>query len=1149
MTHTPSHNIPNDASETRMPEDSAVREAIRGSYGMRRSVSEEHSLELDKNIIVSAGAGSGKTSLLIERLVVLIRAGVKVNELVAITFTRKAAGELQERFFSRLLEVRREMDARLSNGSEDAGERNMEWAIERDRIGVALRSSEDAFIGTIHSFCARLLRLYPAAAGLPADFAQIEEADELLMRRQFWQDTLAEASGQDNGSLSVLRDMEVADEALFQLFSTCVDTEGVIHERSHSQRPDIRTVFDPIAEALETISGQVPPSNNPDPFQLALERAVLLLRARQEWADSQRVELLELMASSLKKRTEGPFDIKVTKWGAKSSPAGQLAYALRDGKDESVSGKPLLDVFLQDVLPVLASWQHWLHDHALAFVTPVVNSYRLQRIRTGQVTYDDLLREAGGLVRKHAGVRSALQDRFSRILVDEFQDTDPEQASFLFALCASQLHGTDWRKDALIPGRLFVVGDDKQSIYRFRKADFQAFYTVCEAIESQGGLHLKLSANFRSDTRICEWVNQAIGPLFANQTMPYQAEWQDLQPFKDVLHSDPPVRRLAVDKQAKGRSDMPRTVAEGRAIADVILQHGDSSFGDWMILVRNHTRVPVLMRMLTDAGIPVALEGGKGDQVVDTIADVHDLLSCLANPSDHIALVATITGIWFGISDAELLQYRQAGGQWQDWMADTRDLQGIPDNLIEASTRLSGWSELVHTVPPLVAYERILADSGIAGALRQRTDGDVAVGMLEMIGEWLTGMQSNGLSFAGCARELGRFRRGELKSELYSDNVPYRDSVRIMTVHGSKGLQARNVILADVSPNKDREPERHIWREGPRLLGRAPVRTRTGRFGKKLLEPAGWQKAVDQEKLYEAAEEIRLLYVAATRAQERLVVCTHASEGRGTWDLLILALEALETPTITVEPTLDDVPPKFALREASSGVSVAGEGAPYSEWQDPSRVISELAKSKWRVRRPSDHDSEHAMGVDALASHNIDDHRAQTGTAGRRFGSAMHTLFEALTAFRKKSIEASLINELVTNVFEHGFEDDPTAKHRAESHVQAFVSSPLWRSLGRADRVLTEVPFTVRMEEAGEEVLASGIVDLAFREGQHWTVVDYKTDRADEETIRDRHASQVSDYVAAWRSLFAGNTVNGIIWSTALDRAVDVSSSGDQTVE
>lgn len=1122
----------NPSAGTDIAPDEASRRVIRGARGLVTPVSIESDLDLTSNMIVSAGAGSGKTTALIERLITLIRFGVPVNELVAITFTKKAAGELQERFFSGLMKARDVIAKRIETGSSQEASL---WSMEAERIEIAVQRSEDAFVGTIHSFCARLLRFHPVAAGIPPDFKQVDDADEQMMRKTFWYQALRENTANGNSDLALLRKMEIADEALFHLFTTCVDNAGVYFPKSGASRPSVELVFSAVKEAVRQIHPRLPITGSPDPFQLAMERVHHVIASEDPQSDLERMQLLEILDSSLTSADPPTFDIKVTKWKKNSADHGILAYEIRDGKDSFGPGKSFIDYFRDEVQPVISQWQHWLHDAALGFVTSLTESYRAHRLAQGWLTYDDLLREANRIVRDHSGVRESLQKRYSRLLVDEFQDTDPEQASLMFNLCAEELNLDDWRLNRLIPGRLFVVGDDKQSIYRFRKADFQAFSAVCSAISEQGGRHLQLSANFRSDSRVCEWVNGAVEPLFDEQTEPYQATWQPLEPSKGILHQGAAVRRLAIGKQHAGRSDMPRTVAEARAIASLIkesvLETDDLGFGDWLILVRGHSRVPAFLSVLSREGIPVALEGGKGDQVSDVVSLVHNLLRCLVDSTDHVSLVATLTSLWFGVSDADLHAFRKAGGKWDDWLIVPQEPSVVPTSIQQASQQLGRWAAWIRSHSPLSAWEKILADSGIEGALRQRVDGDVAVGMMELIGEIFARLQSEGNDMPKCERELARYRSGDRDIELFSDNVPYRDSVRIMTIHGAKGLQARRVVLADVSPNNTKKPERHIWREGPSLKGISIVKSNVGKYSRRLLEPQGWSKAAEEETRYALAEEYRLIYVAATRAIEQVTVCTHLDDGTGTWDRLIPALASESVDVCEVHPGPEDTVPGFGLRQKPLGWS-SGQ-----EYTDAGERVEALKMNTWRVLRPSEKDED---GVRTPGPKNYHE-RKPFNVDGRKVGTAWHTMFESLVAVRKSDVKLEGVQDMVHAVLASADVDVRSVlQDVAVGGLMDFMNSEVWKALKKADRVLTEVPFTLCRDEKGVDVLYSGIVDLAFRVGDVWTIVDYKSDSADEETILDRHASQIEAYVDAWTSLFEDRSCRGLIWSTALGRAIPV---------
>lgn len=1110
--------------------DEPTRRIIRGAGKLGLPIADDPDLDLDTNMVISAGAGSGKTTALIERMVALIRSGRTPEELVAITFTRQAAGELQERYFTGLLTARNAL-------MEKEAEGDTRWSIELERVQRALHRSEETFIGTIHSFCSRILRQFPVAAGIPPDFRQVEEADELSLRTAFWRSALIRLEEEDHADLRVLREAEIPDEALYTLFSTFVEQAGVHFPTSGVEAPDWRGVVDRFLPVVQQLGALLPQTNKPDDFMLAVERACRAMEEGMPRTDADRAHVMDLFLMGVSRSKGTELLIKVSYWGDRQSDAYARANDLKKGNDDLVSGRSLLDVLESEILPAVDRRQHWLHDRALELVGSLTAHYRLSRLQQGWLTYDDLLREAARVVRDDSGARKALQERYRRVLVDEFQDTDPEQAALLFHLCASSIDPADWSRNTLLPGRLFVVGDDKQSIYRFRKADFHAFALIFRALEDQNGRHLTLSANFRSDERICSWVNQAMKQRFMEDGSAYQAPWEDLEPHKGCLHAGAAVIRLGIGQQ-KGRSDKPRTVAEARAIARMIQDAWEREgvpFGDWLLLVRSHTRVPILLQVLSEAGLPVALEGGKGDQASAVLEWIHDLLGCLTRPEDHSALVATLTGPFFGIPDSALYRYRQAGGEWKSLLADAAHLKGVPEQVRSAASALQRWAGWIRESAPVVAWERLLSDSGVAGALRLRTDGDVSVGMLELIGQLMVDWQLRGLDMAACVRELGRYRSGDLKLGLYSDNVPFQDSVRIMTIHGSKGLQARRVVLADASANSYREPRLHVRREGNRLLGWAPVRSGQGFYGKKLLEPHGWSGHVEEEDRYERGEEGRLLYVAATRAIEQLVVCTHLDpdRGKGTWDGWIGHLDDASIPLMEVEPGPDDRVPAFGLRSAAP----AGWPAPEERF-DVAERIGELSRSTWRVARPSESEEEHAAGKWAPEG------EPAVGSDARAAGSAWHTLFESLAAERKKHPEEIDTQRLIQEVLDATAPEVATVlAEQAPSRLRSFMASGLWSALSAADRVLTEVPFSLARDQEGETVLWSGIVDLAFHGEGGWTIVDYKSDRADEETIRLRHSAQIRAYVEAWESLFSSQKTRGMIWSTHLDRALTIIES------
>ena len=1100
--------------------DEPQREVLRGNRFLDVPVAEDEGLDLTHNLIVRAGAGSGKTTVLIDRLIVLVRSGAPLSSLVAITFTNRAAGELRERFFARLLEVKELLEDR--DGAQ--------WEEEYRRVEEAIHRSDEAFIGTIHAFCLRLLRQRSFQAGLPPDFRQVEEADELTLRKVFWQSRLEEAHEHGNEDWQLLVRGGVSASGLFNFFGLLSNNQSVTFPAKGTARPDLEPAFARCRSVLSVLEPVIPPTDDPDAFMAAVQRARLRLEGGAE--DAFRMAgVMKTLLEGVKGSDEPELDITFNRWDAdRKSDLYGLAQDIKKGNDELLDGQPVREAILGPILEAVREWDAWLHEAALRFAGQAVDAYREYRLHRGWLTYDDLLHEATRLVLQSGSARSFFQSRYRHLLVDEFQDTDPAQAALLFGLCSKEPDVSDWTQSRLEPGRLFVVGDDKQSIYRFRKADFQVFSAVADAVVRDGGREIPLTANFRTDEALCQWINQAVGSIFAEETAPYQAQWENLDPARGRFGPEQPVVQLAIGKSG-GRSQKPRVVAEAITIAEMIqrsVASGESGYGDHMILVRTHTNVPLFLDAFSRMGIPVALPGGKQRGADQVIRLIHDLLRCLYDPNDGVSLIAVLRGILFGISDTDLLAYRQAGGNWKHHLADSSSLDAAPSSIRQASLVLREWADLFRTRRPASAFEAFLAASGLHGALMAEPNAELGAGMLRRIGSLITDWDAQGYSLARCVKELGRYRSEELNLSPFSLDEPFGSCVRILTVHSAKGLQSKVVYLADCLPDSSHTVKLHIRRDGGALLGSAAVVRGSAFYESTELQPAGWAENVAEEKRFEQGEAMRLLYVAATRAKEKLVVSTHpeVGKGKGTWDLLTAAMSGPLVQRVEVDPPQLSLPDHAETEATADGMIL---GKPLS-----------LPGPEWALWLPSDKsDAQTSDGRDAAH------HASRTSDAmsdGMAYGSAVHTLFESIVSRRKEDFEANAIEAEAVQLMQARFEADKAARfsRSAGRAVARFVESDVWKALKQADRVLTEVPFTTQSLQEGLAIVTSGVVDLAFRAQGRWTIVDFKTDRADAETLVERHGLQIQAYVQAWTTLFPEETCEGLIWSTEEDRAIPV---------
>jgi ATP-dependent helicase/nuclease subunit A len=426
----------------------------------------------ETNFLVRAAAGSGKTTALVARMVALVRRGHPVEDLAAITFTRKAAGEMTARFYKELRQIAPKLDGQ-----------------ERQNVQTALKNLHGTYIGTIHGFCGRLLREHALAAELPPDFSVgLEGRDETEMRDRAWQEFLSETYAERPEVVEHLQDLGVELEELGPFFETlCKYPELELHTDSP---PDVPDLSEAVREAKAVLREWQPrrpevPTKDRDDVQKAFDKAEAMLKHHPLDQPAQQAQFLGFF--------EGAYsDNKETgEWGT-----GKVTLNRWD-KQAEVGPKVLKEEDLprlveEEIRPVLRSWHAHVHDMLAEAVRPAVDTYREMRKEEGRLTHHDVLFLTRNLLRDDEEARARAQRSVSHLLVDEFQDTDPLQAQILFYLTSKDPSQDDWRKCVPRPGSLFIVGDDKQSIYRFRRADKAVFDEVAKRLRELEEPHGKV---------------------------------------------------------------------------------------------------------------------------------------------------------------------------------------------------------------------------------------------------------------------------------------------------------------------------------------------------------------------------------------------------------------------------------------------------------------------------------------------------------------------------------------------------------------------------------------------------------------------------------------------------------------------------------
>ena len=1062
----------------------------------RRRIAEE----LDRNLLVEAGAGSGKTTALVSRMVALVREGeAEVTEIAAVTFTRKAAGELRERFQEAL--------------ERERGKRELP-AAARARLERALQELDRTFMGTIHAFCARLLRERPIEAGIDPGFLETTAAEANRLAARYWGLHLEQLAASGDAILGELEDVGLTPADLRSLYERVRENLDVEYPLRPTLPPDPAAVALARAEvdALLDEAARLMPAEEPpkgwDKAQPRLKSA-FYVRKYRDWKDDR------VFLDALADLTRSSWDVTQYKWAddkAGRSAAKNLGLrlnALRSG----------------DEMRLLEEW--WTHRYPIAmrFALGAARGLEQHRRGSGHLDFQDLLVLSARLLRGSTTAREALGRRWKRILVDEFQDTDPLQAEVLFLLAsnASEDRG-DWTLAVPRPGALFVVGDPKQSIYRFRRADIALYTQVRERFASFGGV-LELTANFRSGQPIADLVNAMFAPPsgFPLDAHAAQAAFAPLLPQpRPASHGPEGVFHYVVDAQGKRRDELAEWSASALAgwIAGRVGPGGDRRPDDFLILTRKKDQLEAYARALEARNLPVRVSGA-GVGVEEEIAELTLLLEALTDPSDPSRTVAVLVGPFFGVDHEHLLTHKGAGRSF-----DLRYGRSAPEDadVVEASlARMREWWELARREPADVVVQRIVSELGLLAYAAAGELGSIRAGALAYV---LDAVRAAGLAGdTSLTGALGALDSALLDEEAEAPLEPGRsDTIRLMNLHKAKGLEARVVVLAAPYGEWDHPIDRHIDRGADgSARGWLNVEKREG-FGHRAVRrvqarPPEWEEKRAEEEGFADAEDLRLLYVAATRAADELVVARNsANPDRSPWGAFDPWLDRFgrTLPLVRTDPpererlTTSAEEIKTSIRSAKAARMASAE--PTFAFESVTRAV----KGNEAVRSEPSSTPFPPM----LQS-------APQGPGGYEWGSAVHGTLEAAargaTGDRLKAVARSLLLEMDLPVSR----GEPVHLDALIETVDRVRSHELWRRAMASGRHVAEVPFAVERAKGEAPVYLEGVIDLAFREPDGWVLVDYKTDTGADPGFADRvpaYREQLRIYSRAWEQL-VGETV------------------------
>ena len=1110
--------------------------------------------ELDQTLVVEAAAGTGKTTALISRIVAVIRSGrTTLDQVVAVTFTEKAAGEMK-------LRLRTELD-RARHETSDAE--------QRVHLEQALSALEVAHINTIHGFCADLLRERPVAAGIDPKFTVLDEtAAEALLREAFrnWFERALSDPGE--GLRRMLRRRNWRSERSTpreELLRGCRD---LIEYRDYDTPwafPEFERepLIDELVLRFRALgSFQALALRASDPlaramaeFQAFIDGLDARERVQERDYDALEVELCEFLVR--KERT------------IRAVGSGRL-YGQSLDRNAVVAERDEVKASLERFVALAEAD---LAAHLRQELSLVVLEREKLKERLGALDFVDLLSRTRDLLKESRSVREQLQRRFTHLFIDEFQDTDPLQAEILMLLASDSPDATDYREVSTRPGKLFVVGDPKQAIYRFRRADVTLYERIKAELLAQGAELLHLTTNFRSVPSIQAAVNNAFSRAMVVSPDGSQAEYVALAQHRPELSSQPGVIALPVPEpygswwkptKSAVTGSFPQAVG---AFVEWLLQASGWQVQDESGLVSIKPRHICLLfkrfhsyydgdttrpyvQSLEARRIPHILVGGRSFHDREEVVALRVALEAIEWPDDELSVYAFLRGPLLAVSDEELLCFRHDFARLMPLTPFNDEERAKHPAVIDGLELLRGLSVERNRRPTADTVERLLSETRAHATLAMWPSGEQALANALAIVDLARNFDARGsTSFRAFVEALEeQAERGQGgEAPIVEEGT---EGVRLMTVHKAKGLEFPVVILCDpVAPAKTTTVFR-FTDAARKLSAHALCGCR----------PFELRENEELARRHDDAELVRLSYVAATRARDLLVVPTigdfSARSGDIGWcDVLAPALYPADSERGDGSPApgcppfgRDSVLTRSAQTQATPEDAVApglhrSESGNRVVWWDPTslrlrvqplggvrqqKLLAESPRSpegiahyqNWLERRRATLEAGSRPSVIARTMTEMSKlpfaqpaiavvESTEPDRAGRPRGARFGTLVHAILAhapFDSDRPALSALSSAISRLI-------GASKEETDCAVDAVAAALLHPQLRAAARSADARREVVVAEALADGSLVEGVIDLAYRTELGWVVVDFKTDEV--VASEGPYAEQLRLYVEA----------------------------------
>jgi ATP-dependent helicase/nuclease subunit A len=1057
----------------------------------------EAALTRGRDVAVTAGAGTGKTRTLVARFLSLLDDGLPLRSVVAVTFTRKAAREMRNR-------VRQEIAAYLdAHGHDPAAVR---WqAIYNDL--------DAARIGTIHTLCGEIMRTHPAEAGIDPRFDVLDETQSALLLRDSAEAALGWAAVQpDMRPLFALQ----SEAALLKLIEELLKQRLVVAELV--ERIPAATIRDYWEDQIRTMQAEALARLLAHPDWQAAARTLHRLEPLR--LDDKMVAQLLHVRAVLDTLTHSPLPEQLRDLAAIDEVNLRVGSAKvwPNGVDDKDDAKAALET-LRDLYRAQPAFTATLNhlDDAVAAATPALyvlfaeatRFYDERKAERGALDFNDLEAGAIDLLAGLPEVAAYWQTQVRALLVDEFQDTNTGQRRLVRLLCPD-------------PGKLFIVGDVKQSIYRFRGADVTVFAAEQAHIAAQDGRLLDLDTSYRAHTRLLEGMNRVLRPVLGDPDPgrpPWVAPFAPLRAGRDEVQDglDEPFIALQLSIGKKDVS-LPRSAAALAAELRALKARGAIDYGDVAILCRASGSFRAYEDALDDAGIPYVTVAGKGFYNRPEIRDLLNALTAIADPHDDLALVGLLRSPACGLSDETIYRLVGARPKGQSLWAmlptatpDDPDEAGRLRAAVDLITALNAQAGRTSVAAVLKAFlDRTHYRAGLRRAGQGRALRNVSKLLLDVATSELVSI-SRFLEYAQSLRDSGS-REGEARATG-------EGAVQIMSIHAAKGLEFPVVVLGDAARQGSPHRGALIHPELGILLSQRDDE-------EPKLRAATITLATAHNAELEQAESDRLLYVAMTRAEQLLWINGHVNENKsGTlkkdgWLRQLSEIIPFDDCDRVGFNDDGDAGHAYTLSLGGTpvGVTFYEPNCPPLDPADATPGAAPALPTELPLLRAfagtaqtgPDSTPDHAWQVSAMGAGG----HAPAWIVGQIVHEALALWRFPDDGFRRWAAARGREYGLI------GDSQPDDAARRAEAMLARFRRDPLYREMADADRRLHEVPYSYLIDGRA----TTGNIDMLYRHNGRWTLVDFKTDYLGDTTPEAQldqsdYRQQITGYGAAVRTL------------------------------